>query len=385
MADKQRRDKGDGSIYQRKDGSWCAQYTPEGTSKSKYLYGKTENEVKKKLRAFKKETIKNGYAEIQKITVKEYMDNWLNNVKSNELKPKSFDAVECTLVNQVYKHIGDIQIGGLVSNDVQTMINTLRDDGYTYSTIKKAYNAINACFKLGIIKGDVIKNPCVGVSLPKNLRRKVSDIRFFEQSEIDLICVESVARYQNGKQIYRLGHSIILLLYTGMRIAELLGLKWSNVNFDNETIKIEKSLVLVKNRDEKIPKKYIAIKQDSTKTDASERIIYLNDTALSALKELHKITGKYEYVMTTTKNQIIVAKNIDRMLRNILIKCNIDPCGVHALRHSYASMLFRKGVDVKTVSELLGHSDVAFTYNVYIHLIKEQKQEAVKKLDGVGL
>ena len=77
----------------------------------------------------------------------------------------------------------------------------------------------------------------------------------------------------------------------------------------------------------------------------------------------------------------MIPRNIDRMLRNILTKCNIKPCGVHALRHTYASMLFKKGVDVKTVSELLGHADVSITYNTYIHLIKEQKQQAVTLLD----
>ena len=101
-----RRDKGEGSIFQRKDGTWAAKYTPEGGVKTKYLYGKTENEVKKKLRDFKKETAKNGYNEIQKITIKDYMDRWLNNVMKNQLKPKSFDRKEVTLINQIYPYIG---------------------------------------------------------------------------------------------------------------------------------------------------------------------------------------------------------------------------------------------------------------------------------------
>jgi integrase len=219
--------------------------------------------------------------------------------------------------------------------------------------------------------------------LPKNLRRQISDIRFFEQDEINLICKESITCYKNGKQIYRLGYAIILLLSTGMRIAELLGLKWSDVDFKNKLIKITKTIVLAKNRDKEISKKYIKIKQSSTKTNSSDRVIDLNDTALSALQEIYKINGNQEYVMATESGEVIGARNIDRMLRNILIKCNIKPCGVHALRHSYASMMFRNGVDVKEVSELLGHSDVSFTYNVYIHLIKEQKQKAASMIDKV--
>ena len=89
-----RREKGDGAIYQRKsDGLWLARYTPEGSTKAKYMSGKTEQEVKKRLREYKREISKNGYAEIRKITVKTYMDKWFNEVKMNELKPKSIDAL----------------------------------------------------------------------------------------------------------------------------------------------------------------------------------------------------------------------------------------------------------------------------------------------------
>jgi len=85
--------------------------------------------------------------------------------------------------------------------------------------------------------------------------------------------------------------------------------------------------------------------------------------------------------MANDAGNICEPRNIDRMFRNILAKCGIKPCGVHALRHTFASMLFKRGVDVKTVSELLGHANVSVTYDRYIHLIKEQKQEAVALLD----
>ena len=125
MASK-RRDKGEGTVYQRKvDGLWMARYKPEGSSKIKYLSGKTEQEVKRKLKAFKKESRKNEFVEIQKTTVQGYMDTWFYNVKVNDLKPKSFDRMESTLQNQVYPHIGDIQIASLTSNDIQSMINAL--------------------------------------------------------------------------------------------------------------------------------------------------------------------------------------------------------------------------------------------------------------------
>ena len=155
------RDKGDGSVYKVRDDFWRASYRigkkANGKPNIKYFSGKSEYEVKKKLKKFITEFIKNDFIDVKKITVEKYMNNWLYNVKINELKPKSFDIKEHILNNQVYKYIGDIQIGGLASNDIQNLINTLVSNGYSYSTIRKAYDAVNSCFKLGVIKGDIIE------------------------------------------------------------------------------------------------------------------------------------------------------------------------------------------------------------------------------------
>jgi len=383
-----RREKGDGTIFQRKsDNMWIAKYKPEGSTKTKHLSAKTRPLVVKKLKEFKTKALQSSSIEIVKISIQEYMEKWFYDVKMNELKPKSLDALDCTLNYQVYPHIGEIQLGVLITDDIQAMLNNLVKKGLAYSTIKKAYDAVNSCLKLGIIKGDIVKNPCLGVSLPKNIKKKKNDIRFFTQDEIDLICKESMSQHSNKKQVYRLGHAIIVLLYTGMRIGELHGLKWSDINFVKKTARLVDSVVLVKDRDrdeddENTPR-YKLIEQDSTKTDSSERLIPLNKKAIAALKEIQKLNAKFTHVMSTSTGKIAIPRNIDRMLRNILERCKIEPCGVHVLRHSFASMLFKNGVDVKTVSELLGHSDVSVTYNTYIHLIQEQRHSAVDILDDL--
>jgi len=229
-------------------------------------------------------------------------------------------------------------------------MNNLVSKDYSYSTIRKAYDAINSCFKLGIIKGDILKNPCVGVSPPTKLIVNYSkEIRFFNDTEIEAICRESVSQYGNKKMVYRLGHAILVLLYTGMRISELLGLKWNDIDFENKKITITRSVVQVKDRSVNAPKIYKTLEQNSTKTNSSDRIIPIGQKALEALQELRKINTKSEYVMSSSNNNIMNPRNMNRMFGNILTRCNIEPCGVHALRHTFASMLFKKGVDVKTV------------------------------------
>ena len=378
-----RRDKGDGSIYQRKsDGKWVAKYTPSSGAKTKVLYGNSEQEVKKKLREYKKEIAKNDFVEIQKITVEKYMNDWLYNIEANVLKPKSFDRKESTLINDVYPHIGCLQIANISSNDVQNMINKLVAKKLSYSGIKKAYDAVNKCFKLGVVKGDIIKNPCVGVVLPKNLKKSNGGgARFFTDEEMRLISKESIAKHGNGRYVYRLGNSIILLLNTGVRAGELLALRWTDINFTEKTMNISSSMVMVKNREEDAVVKWVTQHQESTKTMSSSRIISLNQKAMSALKELYDINGKHEYVMSTSTKAVMSHRSLDRMFRSILSRCNIEPCGVHVCRHSFGSALLRRGVDIKVIAELLGHSDVGFCYNTYVHLIREQKQEAIEVLD----
>lgn len=128
MADKKRRDKGDGCVSQRTDGTWTARIriglTPEGKPKIKAFYGKTEREVKRKLKEFEKELHKNDGTIVQRNTVEAFMLNWLYSVKSNELKPKSFDRLEQTLTYQVIPYIGNLQVAAIQADDVQKMLNT---------------------------------------------------------------------------------------------------------------------------------------------------------------------------------------------------------------------------------------------------------------------
>ena len=94
---------------------------------------------------------------------------------------------------QINPNLGEIQLAALTTNDIQAMINLLAAKGLSFSTIKKAYDVINSCLKLGVIKGDLQKNPCIGVKLPKKTRKKGSEIRFLSQNEVDMISNECTA------------------------------------------------------------------------------------------------------------------------------------------------------------------------------------------------
>ena len=136
----------------------------------------------------------------------------------------------------------------------------------------------------------------------------------------------------------------------------MLGLKWENVNFADKTIKISSSVVQVKNRSETAKTNYELIEQDSTKTISGDRIIYINQKAVEALREIQKINSDVEYVMSNANKNITNPRNIDRMFRNILARCDIEPCGVHTLRHTAATNMHQLTGDFYTVGEILGHT-----------------------------
>ena len=315
------------------------------------------------------------------VTVGEYIRNWLYNVKANTLKPSSFDRKEQVINYQIMPYIGNIGIDSLSADDIQAMVNELKER-YSFSTVKKAYECINACLKYAVKRRDLMYNVAESVTIPTNIQRSNSDIHFFTEDETRLIVQEAVRCYQNGNRVYRMGEIFIFLLNTGLRIGEALALEWRNIDIENRRITVRSNVVYVKDRTNS-SKKYCCIKQPSTKTKSGSRIVPLNDEAVRALISLRGINGDVPYIFATKKGKRIHPRNIDRTFRGILHRCGIQSTGVHSLRHTFASRLFAKGIDVKTVSELLGHSDVGITYDTYIHLIHEQRAEAVNAIENV--
>lgn len=369
-------------IKQRKDGYFEVKITVSPNVR-KSVYGATKAEVRKKAKELREEAVRFDISNVKKMTVSSYMTNWLTQVKKPELKPGSYDRIEQSLNYQIFPHIGHIQINALTSNDVQQMINAILSER-SYSTAKKAYNNLNACMELGVQRGEILKNPVKGVKLPSSKTKERKEITAYSPEEIKAITKEAVRTYSNGVPVYRYGYLIILILNTGMREGEPLYLKWKDVDLEKRRIYIHGNVTEVKNREKAAESKYIAIEQKTPKTDKSNRYIPLNDNALEALEKLRTIIRDEERVIATKNHTILSPRKVYRTMENILARCNItDKTNlVHALRHTFATTLIRNGVDIKAVSEILGHEDVSTTLKIYHHTIDEQKQSAVMTLNN---
>lgn len=370
---------GDGSVYQRKDKLWVAKVKDKHTGKTKYFYGHSEREVKRKLSAYNKTDL-HEESTVANQDIKTFFEAWLKN-EALSLKPKSYATKKYVVEKIITPNLIGIKVGQLNSNDVQGLIHKLVDEEYSYSTIKKAYDAINKRYKTAITKGELVNNPCVGVVLPKKDERKISEIRYFSQDELSKIIKEATRTNQNGTLIYRIGYAFQLIASTGLRVGELLALQWNDIDFDNKRIKVNKNVVYATPSGANGVERIV---QNSTKTNSGNRIIPMSNTASEALRKLQDINGYCDYIISTSAKKPMNPRQLARTFDAIQTKAKIEPKGtLHSLRHTFATRLIQLGTDVKVVSSLLGHSDINITYNVYIHVIDEQRVRAVENIDKI--
>ena len=373
---------GKGAIFQVSDIKWvakvCLGVDDNGKPIIKQFSGKTEAIAKKKLRDFQKSRDYSEKHIPSTDTIKAYFNTWLKEYQFHKLKPSSYDRLESTVVNHIFPHLGNMKVDKVTRNHIQGLINQLYSEkNLSYSSIKKVYIALNACYKHALIEGTVLRNPCVGISLPSTSER-TKEVVSLSEEEVEQLRT-AITSMENSCPF---AHAYLLILNTGLRMGEALSLRWEDVDFANKTITVNKNNILSKKRDENGDRLggYELQTQSNTKTASGKRTIPMNRSAEAALLELKK--GNHTpHVIANNRQHEVMPGNFERSFQRLLKCAGIAPYGVHALRHTFASMLFAKGVDVKIVSNLLGHSSVKITYDTYVHLFEKDLEGVTEVLD----
>ncbi|MDY3030835.1 MAG: site-specific integrase [Clostridia bacterium] len=360
-------------------------WLPNGHPKIKSFSSETYGGAVKRMRKYMSD-IEKGDCDVN-LTISAGLHYWLENFKSLELKDSSFNRLEVTIDSNIIPYIGHFMTKELDSSVVQTqLINRLVSEGKSYSTIKKAYLALNAYYKKLIAMNMIERNPMLGVTLPSQKIFKSKPVRCLTSDERERFIAQATARCSNGTERYRYGYIYVFMMFTGLRCSEMLGLTWKHIDLENKRVSVSQSLVTVKDRYNTSENKYITKLQDSTKTLSGIREIPLCKQAVEAIskyKEMHYDGDINSYVVLSSKGNPLKTRHFERSVNYIYNQANIDAGGLHILRHTFASMLFEKNVDIKVISRLLGHSDVSTTYNIYIHLTHNQEQDAVELLDDI--
>lgn len=384
-----RRTNGEGCVVKCSSGKWSARiqigFNPNGKPKIKTFSGDTRREATERLNEYIKNLNRSTGARGYKITVAEGILSWLETYKKIYLKPTSYDRLETTIKSNIIPYIGHMRVSDLTASVIQgRLINTLFDKGLSYSTIKKAYNALNGYLKQCLYEDTIPKNPMLGVRLPSQNKFDKKEIAALSADERERFCYEAAKRFKStNKLVTRNGYAYIMVLYTGIRLSEALALKWNDVDIDNACLHIRGNVVSVKDRSAKADTSYKVLAQKSAKTEAGIRDVPLCSKALTAIKAHRDIYSpkSSDYVFTSRNGKIVTPRNFAKALNGIYTRAGIAKSGAHILRHTFASMLFEMGVDIKIISKILGHSRVEITYNEYVHLIKAQETSAVSLLD----
>lgn len=352
------------SISKRKDGTWLGQVNKNGKRKS--FYGKTKKEVEKKIHEYTQDVSTYG-VEIEKTntTLSEWIYKHLFTDKIHTTSASTFERS----VSIYNSHFKDSSIGDTILRDIKTIhlqefINEKTD--LSKSTMLKIKQLLNSAFISAINNNMIRINPVSGLKLPNSKN---------EIKEIEILTREEQNKYVNAlRGIYRL--ILLTALYTGMRMGELLALKWENVDLDGYEINVVETSKRVKkynNEGEGIN----TVITKKPKTSSGERIIPLPMFIVEMLVELKKDKG---YVFITSDGTRMSDSNLRRANFENCKRAGIRNISLHALRHTYATRLIENGVDIKTVSELLGHSSVEITLNTYVHSSDTSKRSAVDTL-----
>ena len=326
------------------------------------------------------EVNQNLYTEDSNAKLKDWYNNWLFEYKQNILKPGSFKKYEGYYRNYIKdSQIGNKRISELKTIDFQKYFNTLLQD-HSVGLVTNIKQTISTSFNDAVAMGIVRTNYCRYAKLPQN---NVLD-------KFTVFTKEEQVKFTTTLKENEFELPIAFALGTGLRLGELLALTWDDINFFNNTVSVNKNL----------SKSYI-INKDGTrelktmildpKTQSSIRDIPFPEIFNSRLKKhqtkqkedmlyLGKAYNKNNIVFPDPIGNYLDNKKLPRHFKKVLQESKIRDMNFHSLRHSYATRLFEAGVPMKTVQVLLGHKDIQTTMNIYTHVMKEDKSEAVESI-----
>lgn len=289
------------------------------------------------------------------MTFLEFLDLWLEVFKKNSIKPASYQRLQSTRIILEKYPIATMALKDISFMDVQRYINTLVEDGYSLSSIKKFVQIVSAPMKYAVAMQLIPSSPCMNVRLPSpvNIKSQPKQICAYTKEEQDKLrtCID--AHPENTAF-----QCVAFMLETGVRSGEALALRWTDVDLTRCRLNIHATVV-------EPMRSHHAYVQDSPKTRSSQRIIPLTPRAIAVLNLLKMRSSDWIF---ENKKERLSYKILVKQTRRLCKMARVEYRGEHVFRHTFATNCYYWGIDVKILSKLLGHASVNITYNTYINL-----------------
>ena len=374
-----KRANGEGNIRKRKDGRWEGRYTAghdpvTGKQIFKNVLGKTQAEVKEKLARALVEAGQVDFTKSGQYTVGTWMDTWFENVAKIKVRPSSHQTYKGYIDNHIKPSIGNITLEKLTTMDLQKFYRKLltkgrverieskdQPKGLSAKTVRNINQVISSAMDLAVAQKIILTNPTNTCELPK-----------VERKEMQTVPAEQLSAFLEEAKRSGVYEMYYIELATGLRRGELLGLKWTDIDWKNGIIKVRRQVARVDGQ----------IVEAPLKTKNSYRAVSISPQAIEVLREQKRKTND-TYVFPSPNGGPISPDSVNNMLKRVLERAGIPKVRFHDLRHTFATIALQNGVDIKTVSGILGHFSAGFTLDTYAHVTTAAQKEAAQTMGNI--
>ena len=295
---------------------------------------------------------------------KEWLNEWLELYIKASAKDRTYRKYRQQAEKYLLPALGEYEVSQLTAVELQKFSMLLSERGLAPNSVNFIVAVLRASLRKGVAVGIIDRQYSDFIVRPKIRMNKITCFSKTEQKKIENYILES-------RQPFLFG--ILLSLYSGLRIGELLALTWEDVDLQKGTVLVTKSC-----HDSWVGNRYVKV-FDTTKTQSSERVIPLPRQIVGYMKFIRRQTGA-RFVVVGKSEYGAEIRSYQRTFSSLLRKLHIEHRGFHALRHTFATRSLEVGMDVKTLSEILGHQDPSITLRRYAHSLIEHKAEMMNKV-----
>ena len=379
---------GQGTIRQRADGSWTGRLSigrdpGTGKYKYKYLYGATQAEVRKKMTAFSAELDKGAFVEPSKMTLGQWLDVWHAEYLAG-VKHTTISQYGTQIDQHIKPFLGAVKLVELTPTMIQSMYNAkkrLRDAdpkaGLSAKSIRNLHGVLHKALHQALRLGYISANPCDACEPPR-----------FDRYEIKPLTTEEITTLLHACKGSKYEKLYTVVLFSGVRISEALGLRWSCVDFERGKITINKQLQKERKKGGGGTYRLYDTKTSTTRT------ITLSAHVVDVLREVKKEQAQNRLIMgaawandmnlvfTHEDGQHLCHSTVWACFKRLVKKLGFPDARVHDLRHTFATISLESGDDLKTVQKNLGHSKIGTTGDTYAHVTEKMREQSAARMDA---
>ncbi|EOL50466.1 tyrosine-type recombinase/integrase [Enterococcus caccae] len=359
------------NIYKRKDGRWEGRYIKGRTQNGKIIYGsiygRTYASVKEQLIHLKAKHLETNERFVPyEGTLKEWLVFWLTVDVKNRVKPTTYSNYVRLAEKHIFSSIGSTPLTKIRSNDLQNFIYELQDKGLSPGSVRNVITLLRKAFCEAHKKGYVTGNLYKTLELPK-----------LKTAEIDVLTIPQQRKLEKVA-LQELGCSpIILSLYSGIRIGEISGLKWSDIDFESNVIHVRRTISRITNENSIDSKTKLVA--GTPKSASSIRKIPLAKNLKKYL--MNKKADSSSVYVIGTGSELMEPRAITYKFKKTIKTANLPDFKFHVLRHTFATRCIEKGADIASVSKILGHQSIKMTLDTYTGSLFETRKKAISTVD----